>query len=66
LAAVERGDVAELVRLAQTMRESAGKPTGTTASAGAAGRLLALVGGNARYGGTADLYGIGPADVTTW
>jgi hypothetical protein len=27
------------------------------------GRLLALGGGNARYGGTADLCGIGPADA---
>ena len=41
LAAVERGDVAELVRLAQTMRESAGKPTGATASTGASGRFEA-------------------------
>ena len=41
LAAVERGDVAELVRLAQTMQGSAGKPTGTTASGGAPGRIQA-------------------------
>lgn len=42
LAAVERGDVAELARLAQTMREAAGrKATETAAAPGAAGRFEA-------------------------
>jgi len=40
LAAVERGDVAELARLAQTMREAAGRKTETGAP-GAAGRFEA-------------------------
>jgi hypothetical protein len=42
LAAVERGDVAELARLAQNMREAAGrKATETAAAPGAAGRFEA-------------------------
>ena len=41
LAAVERGDVAELARLAQAMRESAAAKTTGTAAPGAAGRFEA-------------------------
>jgi hypothetical protein len=41
LAAVERGDVAELARLAQTMREAAGRKATETAAPGAAGRFEA-------------------------